>query len=95
MGLTPTLRGELIYPVLGPVTTETRVSRWTRTLLFCVARRLQASHSRVEVETRSSQVRVEIETRSCSDSRLKRNAELLRPAFEVRVYPWTRGSRFS
>ena len=44
----------------------------------------QASHNRVEVETRSSQARVEIETQSYSDPCLKRNMELLRPTFEVK-----------
>jgi len=63
----------------GQVTLEKRVSRLTRT-----------SRCRVDAALK---VCVSVRTRSCSDPRETRSYS--DPRFEVRVCPWTRGSRFS
>ena len=64
-------------------------------LMATLKSKCEAHKHALKLRCRVAQTRVWREMRCCSDPSLKRNAELLKPAFEVRIYPWTRYSRFS
>jgi len=64
-------------------------------LLMATLKSKREAHRHVLLRRGVTQTRVWREMLSCSDPHLKWNAELLRPAFEIRVCPWTRASRFS